>query len=99
MNSKKGKFKKFLLTGGSGFMFGTEKSEAVLARELLIRLGVPDEDIIVEPDSKNTFENALFTKKILAEKKSLRQELNRASTINHSTFLSLVSAIINKDCS
>jgi len=45
---KKGKFKKFLLTGGSGFMFGTEKSEAILAR-----------------DSKNTFENALFTKEIL----------------------------------
>jgi len=65
---KKGKFKKFLLTGGSGFMFGTDKSEAVLARELLIRLGVPDEDIIVEPDSKNTFENALFTKDILTEK-------------------------------
>jgi len=31
---KKGKFKKFLLTGGSGFMFGTEKSEAILARDL-----------------------------------------------------------------
>lgn len=65
---KKGKFKKFLLTGGSGFLFGTDKSEAVLARELLIRLGVPDRDIIVEPNSKNTFENALFTKMILEEK-------------------------------
>ena len=62
---KKGKFKKFLLTGGSGFMFGTDKSEAVLARELLLRLGVPDADIIVEPDSKNTFENALFTYELL----------------------------------
>ena len=65
---KKGKFKKFLLTGGSGSMFGTEKSEAVLARELLLRLGVPDSDIIVEPDSKNTFENALFTHELLKEK-------------------------------
>ncbi len=64
---KKGKFKKFLLTGGSGFMFGTDKSEAVLARELLLRLGVPDEDIIVEPASKNTYENAIFTKKILSK--------------------------------
>ena len=65
---KKGKFKKFLLTGGSGFMFGTDKSEAVLAREYLLILGVPDEDIIVEPDSKNTYENAIFTKAILEEK-------------------------------
>ncbi|HFC00826.1 MAG TPA: hypothetical protein ENJ53_08495, partial [Phaeodactylibacter sp.] len=49
---KKGKFKKFLLTGGSGFMLiGSEKSEAILARELLLRLGVPDEDIIIEPHS------------------------------------------------
>ena len=65
---KKGKFKKFLLTGGSGFMFGTEKSEAILARELLLRLGIPGEDIIIEADSKNTYENAIFTKKILDEK-------------------------------
>ena len=66
---KKGKFKKFLLTGGSGFMLiGSEKSEAILARELLLRLGVPDEDIIIEPHSKNTYENAIFTKKILEEK-------------------------------
>lgn len=65
---KKGKFKKFLLTGGSGFMFGTEKSEAVLARELLLRLGVPDFDIIVESASRNTFENAVFTHEILEEK-------------------------------
>ena len=65
---KKGKFKKFLLTGGSGFMFGTQKSEAVLTRELLLRLGVPDSDILVEPGSKNTFENALFTHEFLEEK-------------------------------
>ena len=66
---KKGKFKKFLLTGGSGFIiFGSEKSEAVLARDYLMRLGVPSEDIIVEPDSKNTHENATLTKKILDAK-------------------------------
>lgn len=66
----KGKFKKFLLTGGSGLMFETEKSEAILTRELLLRLGVPDVDIIVEPASRNTFENALFTQEILEEKYS-----------------------------
>ncbi|MEM6965060.1 MAG: YdcF family protein [Bacteroidota bacterium] len=64
---KKGKFKKFLLSGGSGFMFGTQKSEAILTKELLLTLGVPEADIIVEPNSKNTFENALFTKEIIAK--------------------------------
>lgn len=65
---KKGKFKKFLLTGGTGSVFRTDKSEAILARELLLRLGVPDTNIIVEPASRNTFENALFTHEIIAEK-------------------------------
>ena len=49
-------------------MYGTEKSEAILTRELLIRLGVPDSAIIVEPASRNTYENALFTREILKEK-------------------------------
>lgn len=66
---KRGKFKKFLLTGGSGFIvFGSKKSEALLARQYLLRLGVPESDIIVEPDSKNTHENATLTKKILDKK-------------------------------
>ncbi|MGK0365939.1 MAG: uncharacterized SAM-binding protein YcdF (DUF218 family) [Saprospiraceae bacterium] len=65
---KKGKFKKFLLTGGSGAVLRTDKNEAILTRELLLRLGVPDTDIIVESAARNTFENALFTHEILEEK-------------------------------
>jgi len=66
---REGKFKKFLLTGGSGFIiFGAEQSEAIIAREYLMRLGVPDSDIILEPESRNTHENATLTKKILDEK-------------------------------
>ena len=66
---RKGKFKKFLLTGGSGLViFKTNQSEAIHAREYLMRMGIPDQDIIVEPDSRNTHENATLTKKILDEK-------------------------------
>lgn len=65
---RRGLARKILLTGGSGELFNQSSSEAVMARLLLLRLGVPDEDIIVEPDSRNTYENGLFTKKILEER-------------------------------
>ena len=63
-----GKVKKLLLTGGSGDLLRDQKSEAPLVKKFLLRVGVPEEDIIIEPDSRNTYENAIFTKKILDEK-------------------------------
>lgn len=65
---KTGKVKKLLLTGGSGDILQKNPSEADGMRLFLLRLGVPDEDIIVEAKSRNTWENALFTKMILDEK-------------------------------
>jgi uncharacterized SAM-binding protein YcdF (DUF218 family) len=64
---KSGKVKKLLLTGGTGELIGNTRSEAVTMREFLLRIGVPEEDIIVEGKSRNTHENAVFTKQILAE--------------------------------
>ena len=65
---RRGKVKKILLTGGSGAILNQEDSEAIMAHNFLKNIGVPEEDIIVESDSKNTWENALFTKQILDEK-------------------------------
>ena len=65
---KIGKIDKFLLTGGSGNVLEEVPSEADKAYHFLTTIGIPPEDIILEPDSRNTYENALFTKKILAEK-------------------------------
>lgn len=65
---RQGKIKKILLTGGSGAFLNQEDSEAVMAVDFFKRVGVPETDIIMEPDSKNTWENAVFTKKILDEK-------------------------------
>lgn len=61
----KGKIKKILLTGGSGRLLGYEASEAILVGAYLNDMGIPEEDIILEPDSRNTFENALNTSKII----------------------------------
>ncbi|TGN19046.1 YdcF family protein [Leptospira idonii] len=63
---KKGKAKKILFTGGSGVLFADKYREADLALQVMTDLGVPKEDILIERDSKNTYENALFTSRILA---------------------------------
>lgn len=65
---KMGKVKKLLLTGGSGDLLQEQTSEAMDMKSFLARLGVPPDDVIVEPDSRNTYENAIFTKKLLDEK-------------------------------
>lgn len=65
---KTGKINRLMISGGSGRMVGKEYSEAPAIKQFLLRIGVPEEDIIIEGDSRNTFENALFSKKILDEK-------------------------------
>jgi len=62
-----GKIKRILLTGGKSDIWQTNKSESILAQDLLLRLGVPDSAILLEPDARNTRENALFTKELLAQ--------------------------------
>jgi len=67
---KKGKIKKIFISGGSGNLFYNEKKEADILKAFLINISVPDSDIIIENKSKNTYENALFSAKILKQKKS-----------------------------
>lgn len=62
---KRGIIKKIILSGGSGNLLNEEASEAAAIKPYLISLGVPDSDIIVEEKSRNTRENAIFSKKKL----------------------------------
>lgn len=64
---KAGKIKKILLTGGNGSILQDLASEATEMRQFLVKIGVPDSAIIVESKSRNTYENAIFTKEILEE--------------------------------
>ncbi|WP_197439782.1 YdcF family protein [Calycomorphotria hydatis] len=41
---------------------------AIVMRELLLNMGIPDEDIIMEPDSRDTFENAVLSANILHDR-------------------------------
>jgi len=65
---KKGRIKKILFSGGSGSLLVPEAKEAFYAKRFLLTIGIPEEDIIIESESRNTKENAEFTKKILDEK-------------------------------
>lgn len=62
------KIKKIIISGGDGFerteaFFATENDKS---RDFLIKIGVKKEDIIQEKMAVNTFENAKFTKQLIA---------------------------------
>ncbi|MBP7902315.1 MAG: YdcF family protein [Spirochaetes bacterium] len=56
-----------LLTGGK--KFADDLGEAVVARDYLIKNGIPAEDILVETASNNTYENFLFSLPIISGRK------------------------------
>jgi len=60
-----GKIEKILVTGGNGNLFLNEPDESSFLEKEFIRNGVKKEDIILEKKSRNTYENAVFSKKIL----------------------------------
>jgi uncharacterized SAM-binding protein YcdF (DUF218 family) len=60
-----GKIKKIIYTGGSGSIEFPEKREGVFVQRYLRSIHVPDSAVIIESESKNTYENAVFTKSII----------------------------------
>jgi len=65
---QQGKIKKILLSGGWGRLIGSERvSEARAGKAYLVRFGIPASDILLETESRNTRENALFSKQLLAQ--------------------------------
>ena len=56
-----------LLTGGK--KFAEDFGEAVVARDYLIKNGIPSEDILLETASNNTYENFLFSLPIISDRK------------------------------
>jgi uncharacterized SAM-binding protein YcdF (DUF218 family) len=62
------KVKKILISSGDGAVFRQiAEPEADLVKPFLLRMGIPEQDILIENKSKNTRENAAFTKKLLDE--------------------------------
>lgn len=65
---KRGKIKKILITGGTGSLTRPDLLEADNLARTLQLFGVPEEDMIIENQSRNTYENAKFSADILREK-------------------------------
>ena len=59
-----GKINKIILTGGNASIFYHDRPESEYLREFLIQLKIPDSVIVAETQSRNTHENALYTKRI-----------------------------------
>jgi uncharacterized SAM-binding protein YcdF (DUF218 family) len=64
---KTGKISKIIISGGSGRVVGFKFKESEYVSQYLKNLGIPDIDIIIENRSRNTHENALFTKTVLKD--------------------------------
>jgi uncharacterized SAM-binding protein YcdF (DUF218 family) len=62
---KKGIIRKIFFTSGSGSLEYPEMKEAPLAKRFLLDIGIPETDIIIESESNNTYENAVFSKPLL----------------------------------
>jgi uncharacterized SAM-binding protein YcdF (DUF218 family) len=54
-----------LISGGSGQLIPGEFREAAWVRGELLKFNIPDSLILVEPRSKNTIENAAYSKELL----------------------------------
>ncbi|RIW15164.1 YdcF family protein [Algoriphagus lacus] len=65
-----GKIKRILITGGQGLNPVNPQSESEVLMRFLIMTGMPESDIMIEDQSKNTRENAAFTK-VFLEKNSI----------------------------
>ncbi len=77
---KEGIVDKFYITGGSGEIFNQKHKESEILKDYLIVLGIPESDILIETLSKNTYENAIESKKALN------------SEVKEKTFLLVTSA-------
>ena len=66
---RRGTIKKIIFTGGSGSILHPEMKEGNYINRYLLYMGIPSKDFLIESESKNTRENALFTKALLEKEK------------------------------
>lgn len=61
----KGRINRIIFTGGSGSIEFPEKKEGFFVKKYLQSIQFPDSALLIENESRNTFENAVFTKRLL----------------------------------
>lgn len=65
---KKGKIKKMLITGGNASLTDNQIKEADLVQKFLRNICIPDSDVLIENQSRNTIENAKFSAQLIEKK-------------------------------
>ena len=64
---KEGKANYLIISGGDGALIQKGRSEALLLKRFAVKWGIREDRILVDADSRNTYENALKTAKIIEE--------------------------------
>jgi len=72
---KMGLIEKILITGGTGSIINPFAKEGILLKKVAVQYGVDTSDIILESESRNTYENAKFTAQILKQDQSITSYL------------------------
>ena len=67
-----GRVRRIIVSGGSGAVLAKAHTEAAELATLLRLAGVPARDILLEDKSRNTHENARFTKQLLAAHSNIK---------------------------
>src|SRR4030095_476744 len=62
---KTGHIQKILMSGGSGTLLRQEYRKADFTKDQLIKMGVNPADIVIDRNSRNTYENAVYREQIL----------------------------------
>jgi len=62
---KMGLIRKILISGGTGLLTEDDEPEANKFRKVMIMMGIPQEDIIIENETRNTHESAIEVKSLL----------------------------------
>lgn len=62
---KAGEIQKIVISGGMGSFSKSQIREAPQLKEVMLMCNIPDQDIIIESQSRNTRQNAVFTSEIL----------------------------------
>jgi len=73
--------KKIIIAGGSGRLTQDQK-EAPILKDYLLQIGVKEKDILIEDQSRNTYENVIYAKEII-EKNKLKGPFLLSTSASH----------------
>lgn len=87
-----GKVDKILISGANGDLVDKGLNEATQFKKVLVENGIPAEDILVDSISKNTYQNAMESKKII----DANPDLNTVLLVTSALHMPRAEACFNK---